>query len=509
MAKKVVRSNKKKGIKAKSQKDNKFKKFKLLSKTIVSGGNEHLYNALMQVDKKDLQNFKYRSIAQLLMYPKIISYINKYMNNKYVFGSMSPEDWFYTIMVICKSMGITNTSQLYYSRYQPNERDNFIKLIISYNTEIGNMPLNNAELNSLFILYKHGIITDEYLSDIKDILSGKVNTANDPKSNVNQFNIHQDLVNGNVTPVEDGKRTIESLSSDIQLFVSNINGYINARSVCKQCELNTRKAVTIDTNMQTIGPADIIFIGFNPSVEDVKNKLPFSGGPESILFHRVLQPLVKKYNLKYVLANFILCPTALNGQFKSKRKVIQNCDQILTEITNKFKPKIKVVIGTECAKIVGAKGGITKLNGNVINDAFILMEPQSVIINKNKLKQFQEGWMKLEELLIEQQSKMTQTIDTTKLSIPEDKIITKITNDLTLFDVKQLGDKVVYIMLDRRGIKKYLVETINFPVFVKKGNYSDCVNFPDSVDAVLMCTEQDRKTLNSKLYREINKCERM
>lgn len=509
MAKKIVRTNKKKGIKAKSQKDNKFKKFKLLSKTIVSGGNEHLFNALMQVDKKDLQNFKYRSIAQLLMYPKIISYINKYMNSKFVFGSMKPEDWFYTIMVICKAMGITNTSQLYYSRYQANERDNFIKLIVSYNTEVGNIPFNNSELNALFILYKQGIISDEYLNDIRDLLSGKVNKPKEKTTATNQFNLHQGLVNATSQKVAEGDRTFESLSSDIQVFTNNINCYIKARSVCKQCELNNRQAVAIDTNMQSVGPVDIIFIGFNPTKSDLKNKLPFSGGPESVLFHRILQPLVKKYNLTYVLANFILCPTPLNGQFKNKRKVVRNCDQILTEITSRFKPQIKVVIGTECAKIIGAKGGITKLNGNVINDAMILMEPQSVIINKNKLKQFQEGWMKLEELLIERQSKMVQNIDTTKLSIPDEKIITKITNDLTLFDVKQLGDKIVYIMIDKRGVKKYLVKTINFPVFVKKGNYSDCINFPDTVDAVLMCSEQDRKNLNSILYREINKCERM
>ena len=506
---KTVRSNKKKGIKAKSQKDNRFKHYKLLSKTMVSNDNEHLFAALMKVDKQTLNGFKYRSIAQLLMYPKIISYINKWMNHRFVFNSISPEDWFKTIMIVCRAMGICNTNQLYYSKFKQNERDNFIKLIISYNKEVNNIPLNNAELNSLFILYKHGIISDEYLNNMRDILTGKVKKSNEEPNSTNQFNLHQSMVPGTKKDAVSEIRTVESLSSDMQLFTTNAIGYINARSVCKQCEMNNRNVVIIDTNIKSTQPVDLMFIGFNPSIADSKNKLPFSGGPEAVLFHRILQPLVKKYNLTYVLSNFVMCPNKLNGQFKNKRKVIQNCDQMLDEVVSKFKPKLKVIVGTEGSKIIGAKGGITKLNGNIVNDAFILMDPQAVIINKNKLKQFQEGWMKLEEILIETQSKAAVNITPANLSLPEDKIITTITNDLTLFDVKQLGDKVVYIMLDKRGVKKYLIENVSFPVFIKKGTYSDCVNFTNSVDAVLMCSEQDRKTLNSKLYREINKCERI
>jgi len=115
MAAKIIRSNKNKGIKVKSQKDTNFEKLKLLSKYIVSGGNVRILDAIMTAENQALHNMKYRTISQLIMYPKLISYINTYMNSLYDFGNIDPKEWFYSIMVICKLYGINNTSYLNYS----------------------------------------------------------------------------------------------------------------------------------------------------------------------------------------------------------------------------------------------------------------------------------------------------------------------------------------------------------------------------------------------------------
>jgi len=506
---KTIRTNKKKGIKAKSQKDNKFAKLKLLSKYIVSGGNQRMFDKLMETDKQQLRNMKYRSIAQLVQYPKLISYINTYMNSKFDFGSMPPETWFYSIMLMCKLFGINNTNQLYYSKFQQVERDNFIKTLNSYYNEIGDGMLNNNEMNALFTLYKFGIIQEDILTRMKEVVTGKSQAAGKNKvvQNQNQFSIQSQ----NMAPVAtDGAiqlRTFESLSSDVQGLVSNISGYVAARNVCKQCELNQRHAVSIDTNVTHIQEVDLLFMGFQPSNKDSANRLPFSDGDSSKLFHRFLQPLVERYNLKYVLTNYIFCPIDKTKQLQNKRKTIRNCAQLLDEVVRQFKPKLKVVIGLDAIKTAGLKGGITKLNGKLIDNIFVLMDPEAVIINNNKLKQYETGWIQLEQYIQENQSAMTTTVSIDEFNIPQHQIISTITNDLTMFDMKVIKDKIVKIMLDKNGVKKYLIEPIQVPVYVKKGTYSDCINFSDTMDGVIYCSEQERQTLNSKLYREINKCE--
>lgn len=509
MAKKVIRSNKAKGIKAKSQKDQKFAKLKLLSKYIVSGGNDRLLNAILDADKQTLFNMKYRTISQLAMYPHLISYINKYMNSLYDFGNITPRDWFYSIMLMSKIYGINHTNLLYFSKFQQNERDDFIKSVTAYYKEVGADPLNNRELNALFILYKFGIIQEDVLVSMKEVVSGKgkAQTAT-TATQQNQFNIQKEILDKAATGNEEFKlRTFDSLSAEAQTFVNNVHGYLGARNVCKQCEVNCRDAVSVDTNVQAIQPVDLMFVGFMPTKEDSYNRLPFSGGDSAKLFHRFLQPLVDRFNLKYVLTNFIFCPLDKTKQLQNKRKVVQNCSQLLDEIVKQFKPKLKIVVGLEATKIAGLKGGITKLNGKLIDDIFVLMDPDAVIINNNKLKQFQQGWLKLEEHIQNNQTQMAPTIEIDSFNIPDHQLITSITNDLTFFDSKVIKDKIVFIMLDKNGVKKYYIEPIRVPIYVKSAPYGECVNFADNVSGVVYCSEQERQLLNSKLYREINKCE--
>jgi len=506
---KVIRSNKSKGIKAKSQKDAKFVKYKLLSKYIVSGGNQKMFNALMKTDKTTLNSLKYRSISQLVMYPKLISYINKYLNHLYDFNNIPHDQWFYTIMMIVKIFGLNHTSQLHFSKFQANERDDFIKTLNAYYNEVGADKLNKSELNALYILYKYGFIQETILISMKEVISGKpqVNKKTEiaPK---NQFNIQNDIIQNAVQNSNEVQmRTLDSLSATAKQYVENIKAFISTSNVCKQCEINCKHSVTIDTNMTTLENADLIFIGFMPTRKDCVNNLPFSGGDEAKLFHRFLQPLANKFGLKYVLTNFIFCPLDKTKQLQNKRKVIQNCGQLLDEIIRQFTPKLKVLVGLEATKVANLKGGITKLNGKNIDDMFVLMDPESVIINNKKLKQYEAGWNQLEQHIQENFSQMTSSVSIDQFNIPEQQKINSITNDLTLFDVKVIKDKVIMIMLDKQGRKKYFVQPINFPVYIKKGSYSECINFTDKMDGVIFCTEEERQSLNSKLYREINKCE--
>jgi len=504
---KTVRSNKAKGIKAKSQKDNKFDKLKLLSKYIVSGGNDRILESLLKADKQTLHNMKYRTSSQLVMYPKLISYINQYMNSLYDFGNIEPRVWFYSIMIICKLYGINHTSHLYYSKFQQVERDTFYKTFNAYYAETGSEKLNSAELNALFILYKYGFVPEERLTTMKEIVAGKVAKATTVVHEQNQFNIQSSVMSNVVAGPEIKLHTYDSLSPDIRQFTENVHAYMSNRNVCKQCEMDCRTAISIDTNAESAGQVDLMFIGFMPSVQDASNKLPFSGGNEGKLFHRFLQPLVERHKLKYVLTNFIFCPLDKTKKLDNKRKTIQNCAQLLDEIVRQFKPRLKIVVGLEATKVAGLKGGLTKLNGKLLDDIFVLMDPEMVIVNNKKLAQFEQGWINLEKYIQENSANMSTTIETTSFNIPEHQLIKSLTNDLTFFDSKVIKDKIIMIMLDTHGTKKYLIQDIQVPIFVKPGSYSECVNFSDSVSGVVYCSEQERQALNSKLYREINKSE--
>jgi len=508
MAVKVVRSNKAKGIKAKSQKDNKFAKLKLLSKYIVSGGNDRILDSIMEADKQTLYNMKYRTISQLSMYPKLMSYINKYMNSLFDFSNIPPREWFYSIMLICKLFEINHTNKLHYGRFQQNERDDFIKILNSYYAEIGSDKPNKAELNALFILYKYGFIGEDRLTNMKEVVSGKSANAKVGAMQQNQFNIQNDLLSQvTVAGAPSTQRTFESLSSDIQTYVTNIRSYMETRNVCKQCEINCRQSVSIDTNVKGIQPVDLMFIGFMPTALDTVNKIPFSGGDSARLFHRFLQPLVEKFNLTYVLTNFIFCPLEKTKQLQNKRAVVKNCGQLLEEVIRQFTPKMKIAVGLEATKIAGLKGGITKLNGKAIDGTFVLMDSEVVIINNKKLKQYEAGWIGLEQYIQENSATMQTTVEIADFNIPEHQVIHSLTNDLTFFDSKVIKDKIIMIMLDKQGMKKYLVQPISVPIYIKNGQYAECINFSDKMDGVVYCSEQERQSLNTKLYREINKCE--
>lgn len=512
---KIIRTSKSKGIKAVSQKDNKLRQYKILSKFIVSGGNDRLLTELLKMNEHDLFNFKFRSISQLLMYPKIISYINKYMNHKFTFMEIQSKDWFTTIMMICKLYGITNTNQLYYGKFQQIERDLFINLIKEYNTLLGNtITINNSELNALFTLYKFGVIKEEYINKIKDAIDGKDSKSkpNQKTTTENQFNLHSELVKTTISNPDEviQSKTVSDLSLEIQAFINTVNNYIKNRNVCRNCELNAKESIIIDTNMKSPGPVDIMFVGFNPSRIDLKNGIPLSSGPESMIFHKLLQPLIDKHKLTYVITNFVLCTNpGIDIQLKNKRKVISNCSQIFTEINSHFTPKFKVVLGADAATIVGAKGGIAKVNGTMVNDIFIMLDPTTAIVNQQKAKIFYENWLKLEELIIAFKQNELKIVKTETINIDESRIITKLTNDLTLFDIKQFGDKIVYIMVDVHGTKKYLINSIQYPVYIKNGTYPECISFTNKVDGVVYCTDEQRKFLNSQLYRDINKCNKV
>jgi hypothetical protein len=89
--------------------------------------------------------------------------------------------------------------------------------------------------------------------------------------------------------------------------------------------------------------------------------------------------------------------------------------------------------------------------------------------------------------------------------IPKELILTKISKDLTLFDITHSGNKLIYIMLDKDGKKRYIIKKIKIPIYIKYGNYQDCNYITDKVDLVAYVNTYEKAKISSTLYQKLQR----
>ena len=503
---KVVRTNRSKGIVAISQKDKYLNKLKILSK-YLSTHDPNLLPGLVS-DKASIQKLKYRSIALLLNYPKIIHYINKHLNDLYLFNSWKIEDWFFTISEICRMSGINNQNMFRYSKFQIDETSDFFKTIKLYYKELGRFKPSNSEINALYILFKAGIITDDDLNDLKVVIDGKEkkSTAEKKVQQIIQQSFSHTQNDTSTIDLENEERSLDKLPNSIKEFISKVQNYIKNRNACRNCPLYSNGSVILDTNIQQPGPVDLLFIGLNPGKDEIKAGVPFVGKAGNVL-KRSLLPLINRNGLTYMITNCILCYTNNEQDIPNPMGVVKNCKDLVNEIIKQFPPKLTVLIGDKSMKSMGVKGGISKQTGTVVDGYFILIHPSSVLYNpKLNLPKFEKSFAALEQIITGNVpgSDATQpivNIQINQMNIPEDRLITRFTPDLSLFDIQVIDEQIVYIMKDSNGKKRYMMEQIQFPVFIKSGQYKDCklIN-SENMEGVAYLSSAERSNLMKKLY---------
>jgi len=365
---KTVRTNRTKGIVAVSQKNQYLDRMKAMTKYLVSPDDKLLEK--ITEDDTDAKKLKYRSISHLVFHPKIISYINKYLNSKYEFSNYDARQWFMTIAKICELYGIRDTNALYFSKFKADEHNDFIKLMKRYYVESAQMQPSPSELNALYILRKYNVIDDEVMSQIKFIIDGKVVKTQKEKKLEQMMGLPNIAVPQTVA-VNNENRTFDDLSPNIQKFCKTVNAYIANRQACRSCSLNNKGSIILDTNLQEVGPVDIMVVGLNPGNDEKTAGIPFAG-PSGQILRRLLDPIIERLNLTYILTNVILCATVNESEVKRPATIYNNCKQILDEVTKQFNPKLKIVLGAKTLKLVGVKGGITKFNGQIVDGYFVM-----------------------------------------------------------------------------------------------------------------------------------------
>jgi uracil-DNA glycosylase family 4 len=375
-----------------------------------------------------------------------------------------------------------------------------------YYVETNQMQPSPSELNALYILRKYNIIDDEVMDQIKFIIDGKVVKSQKEKKLEQMMGLPNIAIPQ--TNAVSENRTFDDLSPNIQKFCKTVKSYIAGRQACKSCTLINKEPVIIDTNLKEVGPVDIMVIGLNPGNDEKEAGVPFAGTSGQIL-RRLLNPIIERLNLTFVMTNVILCSTVNESEVKKPTTVYNNCKQILDEITKQFNPKLKIVLGAQTLKLVGIKGGITKLNGKVIDGYFVMIHPQDVIQRPNvNLPKIQSAFLELEKVLsgnTKFESDRIIPVAPAVSSIPQDKIVSRFSPNLSLFDIRQVDEQLIYILKDKSGAKKYLIESVQFPIFVKNGKYSECSSFDSSIQAVAHVTSAERAELNKALYHNLRK----
>lgn len=449
-----------------------FDNLKLLTTWLTSDKKINIDSIL---NDSNPTSYKYRAISYLLKYPRIVSYINTYLNDLYTIDNpkYTLEEWLNTFKLIFKHNNIKSTNQLYFSKFKPAKRISFKNEIKKYELEVNDRVLSESELNELYRLYALKIISDEDLESVKVINDGK-----DTKTAKIPFAVD--------TPKP--KEEVVNLSNPIVTFNSKLTEYIKNKISCKNCPLyNYPKYPTYSNIENENDKLDVIIIGEFPSREDF------------IEDNRLIKALLEKYNLKYLATNLVLCKPN-NNEIPNTAKTITNCKDVTAQVHKNFKSNFKIIIGTNPKKYFNIKAPMTKVNGTLINDCFILA-------SSNYVTQYKSGLIKLNEYLERYSKNKISRLNIEQAATNSSDIT--FNNDLknyTLFDIKINNEQLIYILIENKtGNKKYITENISYPVFIKKGSFRDCNHFVDDYDFVTYLSKSQKMMLTQQLRKQLNK----
>jgi hypothetical protein len=434
-------------------------------------------------DKNEFNtSLKYRIFNYFINKPKIVWYLNTYLNGIYDFNNYDPELLLKTFAQLVRCNGIRSTNELYFTKFQNLKRNQFTNLLNNYTALSNDADYNQSEINNLFLLFEHNILTPEYIENIQSILSGKESDTN-KKDNIKLPTIE--------LPKEQAIK-----SAPIIKLCSDVNTFINNKLLCKQCPSYRKTNLIIETNAQELQAVDVAVIcDVFPSKEDLKNQTFLSEG-EQLQFKNYLISLFNKHNLTYTFTNKVLCYNTLDDSNINK-KIISNCSSNISLLHQAFPSKLKVVLGAKVAKELGIKTPSKQLGNLINNEWFIISHPNDFIGNQKKTEAAVEQINKLNDLLSKQSfTKIESSINLENTSKSQ-------LTSFTLFDIQFIENKVIYIVLDKDNNKNVIVSDFNIPIYLKYGNFKECDFITDNVNFVCYLNKHEKLNLQQKLLQNL------
>ena len=464
-------------IKRVNQKDLKYKKIKLLTKCML---DPNMNSSIIEEDKSEFnKSLKYRMFNHILIYPRILKYINEHLNNLYMFNKYSPKDWIRTFAIILRA---SNISKLYYPKFKVSQRDNFFKTTKEYFkiTESNNRELNLRELNCIYELYNNRIISNDAMNQIKNISVGK-----ETVTAKNRFDIPEPTVE------------VKPEKEKITEFIKDTRKYIEERSPCRQCKLRGEKNLIVRTNVNSPKEVDLAIISFSINSDEVKAGEIF-GDHRGKVFHDLILDVCKDLDLTYVYTNSLLCQVPLGEKASNLKTEMKVCKDVNSMIIKAFTPKYKIILGEDARRAYGITTPLAKCHRRLMEkNCIVINSPDEVGANKKKFEKFKDSLLFIGELM-----KENKTVSNIKaVNIPENQKMERLEKGWVLLDTQVLGDGDVFYTFTHHETmqKKYVKKGMEFPIYIKNGNFKDCDYITPEVDDVIYVNAQEKAELSKQL----------
>jgi len=474
-------------------------------------------------------NFIFNKIMSYNMtYPHIVWYSNKYLNNFYQFSALSSnkvahyENKIRLINTLKNLMDInfqSHRNKLFYLKskdLKDENRGQIKKLLNKYFTTVFNKQYNDKELDFFYTLFEKGHILEEDLYKVDETLNNGKKTLklNMTTTGFENYEVNKQTI---LTP----RQYLEfcrkrELAAPIISYCHELQTIKQKRNECVTCQLYKKPMVILDTNLEDIGPLDVMFVGLNPGRDEVKYNKTFIGDPSIILREKIMK---FHPNTKWMITNIIMCHTPNEKDLGDWEPVAANCAHaFLMNVTKKFPAKVFIPIGRQSKEFFGVKDMISKCSGLVYDHdkykIIPLIHPSSVARSRERNGAiFENSWnniyQSVEKLPINEPcdsqipiQNSSQNIDCS-MFLNETNMIKEVTDDLMLFDIVNLdNERILQIFIDPKGKKKYMFIDYEVPVFIKySNNWSYNTMITNKVDSIVNIPGKNRYYV-SKLLKE-------
>jgi hypothetical protein len=455
----------------------KFAKIKYLSTWLFKPS---LSMEFLIEDKNEFNSgLKYRLFSYFLNNPKVCWYLNTYLNGFYDFTSTyySPKDW---LLMFAEIIRMYKIKSLWITKFQSLKRDQFTKLMDTYFKQMGEMELNNSEINNLYLLFEYNIIKQDDVEILQITLSDKGETK------TKSSNQQQTVVNRE--PIKTSPEVVD--------FCNRVVNGIQHRQHCKFCPGYRKANLVLEAQKYT--DIDILVLGLYPETSDLRSQEFLS---EHSIFKTNLNELFKKYNLNYAYSNRILCE-ASNTDATNIKRMYDNCTGQSTFVHDVAQPKLKIILGSKYAKLLGVKSFNKQMGMSILGgEAFLLPDPAELDLSKDKDFELISACFDNLNEFIKNKSRSWKngdsTFDTTTI---ENQLVTKTNNNYTLFDIQVINGNIIYTVLDENNEKQYITNNnISYPVFIKSGKFNECNFIDDQPDFIAHLSIFEKQILSQKL----------
>lgn len=182
-----------------------------------------------------------------------------------------------------------------------------------------------------------------------------------------------------------------------------MNALKRSREECSRCPLHSAPMVVLDTNRCGPGPVDVVFVGLNPGVEEVRQNAPFVGRAGRILRAAVRERLPQ--GTRWAMTNCILCHTPNEAKLPAPARVLRSCAPMVRAVLERYPGRLTVALGRRALSAFGIREPMREATGRVFQDSLLgLIHPSalhrpSISANISNRDLFLAGFDRIRQLL--------------------------------------------------------------------------------------------------------------